>query len=183
MGRWFGKGLACVALIVGLCGVGFVDARADSTDWLVGHWDGHDTKNLGDKRHFALDVTGVKADQSFVAQWTINDKASSGQGKINANAVTIAFPNGNTVSLFRGSDGSLAGTTAPKDGSPGITLVFAKGGAAQLGSPAGDSDKTCPYHTPVRQGLGPLFHAKDGDVVVTRDGEKKCVSGHLIPVN
>lgn len=176
------KTIAIIALIAGLCSLAFGPAKADGTDWLIGHWDGHDTKNLGDKRHFALDIAGVRADQSFVAQWTIDAKASSGQGKINANAITIAFPNGNILSLFRGSDGSLAGNTSPKDGSPGITLVFAKGGAAVLGSAAG-SDKTCPYHAPARQGLGPLFHAKDGDVVVTRDGQRKCVSGRLIPVN
>ena len=162
-------------------------AQAAGDDWLSGHWDGHDTKNLNDKRHFALEVAGVKSDQSFVAQWTINDKVSRGQGKLDNNAVTITFPNGNIVSLFRASDGSLAGSTTPKDGTPGINLVFAKGtGAAAAPAPAAaaaGSGQTCKYNQPVAIGRGPSVQAKDGDVVVTREGERKCVNGRLMPVN
>ena len=113
-----------IAVIVCL---GFGNAQAADDDWLVGHWEGHDTKNANDKRHFVLDVAGVKSDQSFIAQWTVDAKASSGQGKIDGNGVTVAFKNGNNVSLFRASDGSLAGSTTPENGGPGIALVFVKG--------------------------------------------------------
>jgi hypothetical protein len=165
-------------------------AQAAGDDWLSGHWDGHDTKNLNDKRHFALEVAGVKSDQSFVAQWTIDDKVSRGQGKVDNNAVTITFPNGNIVSLFHASDGSLAGSTTPKDGTPGINLVFAKGGTGAAAAPgpapaaaAAGSGQTCKYNQLVTKGHGPIVQAKDGDVVVTREGERKCVNGRLMPVN
>jgi hypothetical protein len=116
----------------------------------------------------------------------IDAKASSGQGKIDSNAVKISFPNGNVVSLFRASDGSLAGSTSPKDGTPGVTLVFAKGAAgatAAAPSAAAGSDKTCPYHQLVAKGHGPTLHANSGDVVVTHEGQMKCVNGRLMPVN
>ena len=172
-----------IATALCLC---FGNANAAGNDWLIGHWDGHDTKNTKDKRHFALDVAIVKSDQSFVAQWTIEDKVSSGQGKIDNNTVSILFPNGNIVSLIRASNGSLAGSTTPKDGTPGITLVFAKADAASAaasGPSTAGSDKTCPYKMPVPKGQGPTVQAKDGDVVVTRAGEMRCVNGRLLPVN
>jgi hypothetical protein len=126
-------------------------AEAAGDDWLNGHWDGHDTKNLNDKRHFALEVAGMKSDHSFVAQWTIDDKVSRGQGKLDNSTVTITFPNGNIVSLVRASDGSLAGSTTPKDGTAGINLVFAKGGTGAAAAPApaataARSDRTCKYN-------------------------------------
>jgi hypothetical protein len=177
--------LVLSGLIVALMLLASGTANAADADWLIGHWDGHNTKNPGDKRHFVLDVVGVKSDQSFVAQWSIDTKTSSGQGKLDSNAVTITFPNGNVVSLLRANDGGLAGSTAPKDGSPGITLVFAKGNAASAAAPsaAAGSDKTCTYHMPVPKGVGPTVHANSGDVVVTREGQMKCVNGRLIPVN
>ena len=172
-----------IAVIVCL---GFGNAQAADDDWLVGHWEGHDTKNANDKRHFVLDVAGVKSDQSFIAQWTVDAKASSGQGKIDGNGVTVAFKNGNNVSLFRASDGSLAGSTTPENGGPGIALVFVKGAAsATAATPpaAAGSDKTCAYHQPVPKGQGPIMHANNGDVVVTREGQVKCVNGRMMPVN
>jgi len=163
-------------------------AHAAGDDWLSGHWDGHDAKNLNDKRHFSLEVAGVKSDQSFVAQWTIDDKVSRGQGRLDNNAVTITFPNGNVVSLVRASDGRLAGSTTPRDGTPGINLVFAKGGTDAAAAPAAaastaGSGHTCKYNQLVAKGRGPIVQAEDGDVVVTREGQRKCVNGRLMPVN
>ncbi len=174
-------------LIAAITCPGLGNAQAPDTSWLVGHWEGHDTKNANDKRHFVLDVAGVKSDQSFVAQWAVDGKPGRGQGKIDNNAVTITFPNGNVVSLFRASNGNLAGSTAPGDRSLGTAVVFAKGDAASAAAmtppAAAGSDKTCAYHQPVPRGNGPLMHAKDGDVVVTRAGPVKCVNGRMMPAN
>jgi len=163
--------------------LGLADARADDSGWLVGHWQGHDTKNAADKRPFVLDVAAINADQSFVALWSIAGQQSRGQGKVDGNAVTITFANGNSISLFRASDGSLAGSNANTNGAPGITFVFAKSAAAATANAApaapGGGGEGCVYH-PIGTGTsGTTLHAQEGDQVVTRLGVLRCINGKL----
>jgi hypothetical protein len=158
--------------------------RADDSTWLVGHWEGHNKSKPGDTRLFTVDIAAVNADQSFVAQWIVENRKISGQGKIDSNAVTINFPNGNSVSLFRASDGTLAGSTANKDGS-GATLVFAKNGSAPATAstaPRAGGGLGCQYRSGGARGGG-MEMAKDGDQVVARSGIFRCVNGNLQRVN
>jgi hypothetical protein len=173
----------CFLVVALLCSSGG-RAKADANDWLIGHWDGHDTKPA-DKRSFAMDILSVKADHGFVAQWSINGNVTGrGTGKVDDNAVTISFPNGNTFDLFRASDGSLAGSNATKDGSIGPTLVFIKGVSGKAAAaPASGSGKGCDYHPPAKHGVGATLHANDGEEVIARLGQFKCVDGRLMREN
>jgi hypothetical protein len=186
MGSWFRRGFALAVLIVGLCAFGLVDARADGADWLVGHWDGHNT-NKADGRTFAMDITGINTDQSFAVRWTLNGNAFPAKGTVDtSNAVNIALGNGTKISLFRSSDGSLAGTSAQKDGSSGANFVFVKSGsaaaAAATTAPSG-SGQGCDYKPVVTKGQSPTLRASDGDEVVTHLGVFRCTNGRLVRSN
>src|SRR5579863_227377 len=111
-----GRLVLILLLIATYACLGVGPAGADDNVWVVGHWDGHNGKNLRDERKFSLDIAGVKSDQSFGAQWSNDGHRATGQGKVDGNAVTISLPNGNIVNLFRTTDGNLAGTIAGKDG-------------------------------------------------------------------
>jgi len=161
---------------------GFGPAQAADSGWLIGHWQGHSTKKPGDTRVFVLDVATINANQSFVAAWAIDGKKSRGQGKIDNNAITINFNNGSSVSLFRASDGGLAGSVETKDGAPGATLVFAKLGppaAAANAKPASGSGQTCHYRPPGVKIGGQMLEAKDGEEVDAHKGRFRCVNGKL----
>ncbi|HEY1503186.1 MAG TPA: hypothetical protein VGF92_02740 [Stellaceae bacterium] len=168
-------------LIVMTLALGFGSAEAADTDWLVGYWQGHNARKPSDTRHFVLDIAAVNADRSFTAGWGIDGKQGVGRGKIDDNAITIEFPNGNSVSLFRASDGTLAGSIENKDGSPGATLVFAKDGTTPaIAAPPSDSGRGCQYRSPSPGGGGAAtLQAKDGEEVVARLGRFRCVDGKL----
>ncbi len=172
-------------IAVTLC-LGLGNAQAADTDRLVGHWQGHDTSKPDDARHFVLDIASVNADLSFAVQWGVDDKKINAQGKIDNNAVTINLPNGNSVSLFRASDGSLAGGSENKDGSPGTTLVFAKGEAGAVAASASlpsGGGQGCQYRPMSTGGSGATLTAKDGEEVVARLGRFRCVNGKLQRLN